>query len=295
MLGVAVWPRRVAGHMGRVATVIDNLRDGWDRSRDDDTEEAVVGVLGRVGVGARGVLYLVVASLAVRIAFGAGGERPDRHGALATVAHQPAGRALVAVLAAGFLAYALWNLAHAILSPGDEDGILRRLRNFGRSLLYLGFFVAAARFVFDADRAARGDDGEQDVTIALMQRSGGRWVLLIFGLLVVGDGLKQAVKAARGGYRKNVEADAPAWIAPLAGVARFARAGVFTLIGVFVARVALKFDPSDAVGIDGSLLQLAKQDHGPFFLGLAAVAVALYGMYSLALVRWGRVVGSDSA
>lgn len=281
--------------MGQVATVIDNLRDSWDGSRDEDTEEAVVGALGRVGVGARGVLYLVVASLALRIAFGAGGERPDRHGALATVAHQPAGRALVAVLAAGFLAFALWNLAHAVLSPGDDDGVLRRLRNGARTVLYLGFFAAAARFVFDADGAAKGGDREQDMTIALMERTGGRWVLLAVSLIVIGNGLKQAFKATQGGYRKNVEANAPNWIAPLAGVARFGRAGVFVLIGVFVARVALKFDPSEAVGIDGSLLQLAGQNHGQAFLAVAAAAIALYGVYSLALVRWGRVVESDSA
>ncbi len=46
--------------------------------------------LGRLGLGARGVLYVLLAYLALRVAFGQPASGADRHGALHTVDRQPA-------------------------------------------------------------------------------------------------------------------------------------------------------------------------------------------------------------
>src|ERR1700676_2706101 len=71
--------------------------------------------LGRLGLGARGVLYVLLPYLAVRVAFGQPDTATDKQGALHTVARKPFGHVLLAGLAVGFGGYALWQLTMAAL------------------------------------------------------------------------------------------------------------------------------------------------------------------------------------
>jgi hypothetical protein len=71
--------------------------------------------------------------------------------------------------------------------------------------------------------------------------------------------------------------------AGLAGhVARFV---VFGLIGVFVIKAAVQYDPSDAIGLDGALRKLAHAPEGPWLLGLTAAGLVAYGVYCLVDAR----------
>src|SRR4051812_18352549 len=78
--------------------------------------------LARIGLVAKGVLYAVVAILAVKVALGGREESPDRHGALRTIAEQPFGKWLLILLAIGLAGYALWRLTQAILDRDHEGG-----------------------------------------------------------------------------------------------------------------------------------------------------------------------------
>ena len=60
------------------------------------------------------------------------------------------------------------------------------------------------------------------------------------------------------------------WGGRVGVVGHLARAVVFTLIGVFVIRAALQYDPKEAIGLDGALQKLARADYGPYLLGLTA-------------------------
>src|ERR1700674_2717814 len=78
--------------------------------------------LGRLGLGARGVLYVLLAYLAVRVAFGQPNRATDKQGALHTVAQQPFGHVLLAGLAVGFGAFALWQLTLAAYGSSARAG-----------------------------------------------------------------------------------------------------------------------------------------------------------------------------
>src|SRR5436309_10677808 len=99
--------------------------------------------LGRGGLVGRGVVYCLVAAIALRIATGRRGEA-DRQGALKTLAHEPLGRALLAALVVGFIGYAAWRLVKAAVGAreGADDHSepvddLRRLGDVALGLLYL--------------------------------------------------------------------------------------------------------------------------------------------------------------
>src|SRR5512133_3929609 len=82
--------------------------------------EPVLRGAARVGYVARGAVYAVMGLLALALAVGAGGRTTDSKGAIATIAAAPAGRVLVALLAAGLAALALWLVVDAIADPGGR-------------------------------------------------------------------------------------------------------------------------------------------------------------------------------
>src|SRR4030088_1531449 len=74
--------------------------------------------LARFGLASRGVLYLLLTYLAMRVAFGQPNRQTDRTGALHTIARQPFGQVVLAGLAVGFAGYSVWQLSVAAL--GDD-------------------------------------------------------------------------------------------------------------------------------------------------------------------------------
>ena len=117
---------------------------------------------------ARGVLYIVVALLALRIATGDFDERADKQGAMQAVVRQPFGRLLVFILAVGFAGYALWRFVEAVIGPQDEKdsrkATFKRLGYAARGLLYTGFFATAAKLLVGADDGPEQENTATDWT-----------------------------------------------------------------------------------------------------------------------------------
>jgi hypothetical protein len=81
-----------------------------------------------------------------------------------------------------------------------------------------------------------------------------------------------------------------------AGVAgHLSRAVVFGLIGVFVIKAAVDFNPKDAIGLDGALQKLAHTNYGPYLLGLTAAGLIAYGLYCFVDARYRDVSTGGNA
>src|SRR3954454_8552016 len=70
--------------------------------------------LARVGLIAYGVVHLLIAWLALQLAWGGGGGSADQSGAMATVADSPVGKPLLWLIAVGMIALAVWQLAEVL-------------------------------------------------------------------------------------------------------------------------------------------------------------------------------------
>jgi Domain of Unknown Function (DUF1206) len=136
--------------------------------------------LGRLGLGGRGLLYVLLAYLAVRVAFGQPNSGADKQGALHTVARQPFGHALLAAMAVGFGAYAIWQLTMAAMggsarAGSDKKG--KRVIALVNGVLY-GFFCATTiALAAGSSGSGGGDKAEADLTSKVMQHSFGRFLV----------------------------------------------------------------------------------------------------------------------
>lgn len=256
------------------------------------TQSKPVKRLARVGLAARGLIYLLIGWLAWLTAAGDPEDSSkDQHGAMQEIAQRDGGRVVLSVLAVGLGAYALWRLSEFLLgSTGENEGMGPRLLAGCRALAY-GFlaFVAAQLVIRNARDGSGG--ARQLVTDRLMQNTAGRWLIALAGAVVIGVGaafvrkgvLRTFMKhyALRAGRRRFVE------ITGAAG--NVARGAVFALTGVLVIHAAWTYDSSEARGLDGALQSLAQTSAGPVLLYAAGAGLALFGVYGLAEAAWRRL------
>lgn len=68
-----------------------------------------------------------------------------------------------------------------------------------------------------------------------------------------------------------------------------ARGLVFATAGAFAVRAAVDYEPDRAKGVDDTLRSFSETPLGPWLLACVAVGLVLFGAFSCAMARWGRV------
>jgi hypothetical protein len=246
----------------------------------------------RLGLAAKGVVYLVIGGLATMAAVGAGGGTTDTRGAMGFIAGSSAGRGLLAAMGIGLLAYGLWAIVAAFLDSehrGDDGkGIVVRLARAGRGIAYGALGVEAIRLFLTA-RASDGN-GADHWTARVMAMPFGRWIIGAVGAGIALYAIYQWWRAARKDLEKRLRipsSDEKAhWAVKMARFGIAARGVVFLVIGWFLIQAALRFDPARAGGIGESLATLAAQQYGPIVLGVVALGVMAYGVWELVNARY---------
>ncbi|MFF2353509.1 DUF1206 domain-containing protein [Kitasatospora sp. NPDC058115] len=249
---------------------------------------------GRAGFTARGVVYVLVGYLALRIALGRGGsEEADRQGALQRIADQPFGRALLWLLAAGFACMALWRAVSATAGGQGHGKPGSRILDAGRAAFYASVCWSTAVFAAGAGAASDSDRTSKDWTATALGLPGGRVLVGAAGAVLVGVGTGIAVRAFLRTFLRKLDTGAMGprtRAAVTAGgiVGNTARGAVFAAVGVFVITAAVRFDPDRAKGIDDTLRSFAATPAGPGLLTATAVGLLLFGAFSFASARWRR-------
>ncbi|GAA3506263.1 DUF1206 domain-containing protein [Streptomyces prasinosporus] len=252
----------------------------------------------RAGLTARGVIYLLVGVLALRIAFGDGRRQADRGGALAELADRPFGAALLWALGAGLVGMALWRLTEALFGAAGKDGRSARKRLLAAARCVFYAFVASSVLAFAAhrggDRGGSSDRQSRDLTARAMEVPAGQWLVGLAGAVVVGAGAWIGVQAVRRKYHEKLKpgelSTGVRRLVDVTGVGGgVARGLVFAAAGAFAVRAAIAYEPDRAKGLDDTLRSFAGTPLGPWLLVCVSVGLVLFGVFSFALARWRRV------
>ena len=262
----------------------------------------------RIGLLAKGVSYGIVGVLAIKLAVGSGGKATSRGGALQALADEPFGKVLIGALVLGFAAYAIWRFLQAFAEPDDptEGAATGAAKKWGKRAGYVGRGLVYAVLTFTAARILLGSGGgksqnqtAKESTGAILDWPAGRWLVAIGGLALIAAGAWTGYRAItrkfeeewRTGQMSRTERT---WGSRAGFAGHVARGVVFTLIGIFLGKAALQYDPDEAIGLDGALQKLAQASHGPWLLGLTAVGLLCYGVFCLVDARYRDVSAGSS-
>lgn len=257
--------------------------------------------LARAGLVAKGITFAIVAALAFKVAFGAGGKIEDRPGALQTVAETTLGRFLLGALAVGLGGYALWRFAQAYLGEkletGEDTRWLKRIGLVARGLVYTWLFVMCLSLVLNADEPISGGGGGQEedrATGFALEQPLGRWLVALVGLGIIGAGLFNLYRGLSQRFRKDLKegqmerAERKSY-AVLGVLGHLARAVLFAMAGWFLVKAAWEYDPKEAIGIDGALRKVARAEYGDLLLGCIAAGLLAYGLFCFVQARYREV------
>jgi hypothetical protein len=201
--------------------------------------------LGRAGYAARGILYVMVGSIAIQAAFGQSGQQADKSGALQEISSTPVGGVLIWLLVVGFIGMALWRLSDAAYPESSSDdgtssdsgssagsgsgsgkasssgdgtssaskgsqaaskGSETAKRVAALVKAVIYAVIAYSVLKFALGGGTQSSDKESvDLTATVMKYPGGQVLVVVAGLALVGGGVFLAYAAWKEKFRKNLE------------------------------------------------------------------------------------------
>ncbi|MFJ8487436.1 DUF1206 domain-containing protein [Streptomyces sp. NPDC094038] len=257
-----------------------------------------VAVAARAGFVARGVIYVLIGVLSLRIAFFGGGEQADRGGAIAEIAHKPFGSVLLWLLGIALAGMALWRLSEAAFGQAGPDGGKpgKRAMAAGRFVFY-GFVSYSVLSYAVGDKSSgsgSSDKNSQDVTAKALDWPGGQWIVGIAGAAVTAAGLWIVVRALLRKFEEHLKVAemSPKTRQVIVSLGVFggaARGVVFATAGAFAITAAVQHKPGKAKGMDNTLRTFADTPAGPWLLALIAIGLIAFGIFSWANAHWRNI------
>lgn len=235
----------------------------------------------RAGFAARGVMYVLIAFLALWV-----GRSEDGPGALKLL-DSGGGRFVLGVMAIGFLGYGVWRFAEALIDSeghgSDAKGLAMRAGGVVSGLIHLGLSLYAAKLA--AGRPAQGDSIESGAATTL-SLPGGEALLMIAAAALLATAIANLVKAAKAEYLKHLDARAAgqAWVKWVGRGGYAARGVMFGVMALFCWRAAEAASASQAGGIGEALAWLTGWPRL-----LVAAGLGLFGVFSLVEARYRRI------
>lgn len=217
--------------------------------------------LGRFGGVWYGIVHLVGAWLAVRIAAGA-----------------PANRMLLWVLTIGLIAFGAWQILLFTMGFGGDTNASRAAAA-GRTVVAL----AVASFVLH--RLTTDGSG----TVRLLRLRGGHVLVMAVGLGVLAAGVLSVRRGVGARFLRDLDTHAMTTsthrvVKVLGTLGYLGKAGAYAVIGALLCTAAVRVTGS----LGTALRTLAARPFGAALLILVAIGFAAFGLYCLAAARYRR-------
>jgi hypothetical protein len=251
--------------------------------------------LARAGFVARGLIYGIIGILAIKLAVGVGGATTNQQGALKAIAQQPFGKVLLVLVAIGLGGYSLWRLLHALVGYGPEasDSGSERVAALGSGIVYVGLCAIAVEILLGSGSSG-GSGNTSKTTAGVLGWPAGTWLVGIAGGVLIGAGLFQGYRGLSKDFLKDSKTEemsprVRSWIEWVGTFGHLARMVVFGLVGAFLIKAAIDYNPNTAIGLDGALAKTAHAPYGPILLAIVAAGLISFGVYSLSDARYRRI------
>jgi hypothetical protein len=253
-------------------------------------------VLARVGLVAYGVVHLLLGWLALQIAWGLSGrESADTSGAMKTLADQPFGQVLLWLVAVGLAALALWQASAVIWGYRNLEGaerVRKQITSGAKAVVFaaLGYSAGAAALGAGSSSA----QSQQQATSGVLGWPGGRVIVIVAGLVIIGVGVAAIVKGVKKSFAEEIDTSplSPTLrtaVARLGQVGYIAKGLALGVVGGLLSYATLTFDPRKVQGLDGAMHTILAQPFGRFLLTAVALGFAAFGLFAILQSRYRRM------
>jgi hypothetical protein len=267
-----------------------------DTARDAANSDALEH-LARVGLIAYGVVHLLVAWIALQLAWSGSEQSADQSGAMSTLAQQPLGRPLLWVLAVGLIALAAWQAAEVVRwrSGWSASGKTRTkaLKKSGGALVKAVVYIALAvlAFRFATGNGQSSSQSQQQTTAGVFGWPGGQFLVGAAGLILVGVGIWHIRKGVTKSFLKQIDTSdaspgATRLVTRLGQIGFPAKGVALAAVGGLLVYAAVTFDPSKAQGLDGAMRTILQLPFGRILLTLVAIGIAAFGAFCFVRARY---------
>lgn len=255
--------------------------------------------LAEMGFYTKGFLFIVIGVLAILVAIGQkGGELADPTGALTRIAAVPYGKVILIIFIIGAVGHGAWNILRGAADVDDAgknwQGISKRVIAGGIGVFYLFLAFTAWRIIAMAEVSVGSGAIQKTLTAVLLALPLGAILVALIGLIVIGAGVHECYAGITGKYQQNfrlyeIKGNKQRIISVLGFFGFLSRALIFGLIGYFFIWAAIKYNPEEAIGLDGALYALSQTYYGKTLLFIAAFGLICHGVLSLYEARYRRI------
>lgn len=242
----------------------------------------------KIGLAAKGTVYCLVGLLAFMSAFGIGGqtsEKTDKEDVFKLIMEQPAGRVILAIVALGLLAYAVWRFVQTFLDTEDKGskikGIANRLSYFASGLTYLLLSILSVKLLLSKNSG--GGDSQKEMVQNILDQPAGQWLLGIVAAIMAGVGIYQLWYGHSEKYKKHVDlqglnSDASSSLIRAGKIGYIARGIVWLIVAFLFLKAALHQKASEAGDTSSAFAFVEKSSFGNYLLALLALGLICYGV-----------------
>jgi hypothetical protein len=248
--------------------------------------------MARAGYAAKGVVYVLLGSLAFMAAFelGRSDNEASRGSVFRMVRDAPAGAVLMGALALGLVCYALWRMVQAFAPKyGHETDGKKRVLYFLSGLAYAAVAFAAIKMALWHEESS--GNGQQELAANLLSRKGGQWLTGLAALVLAGVGVYQIYYGWSEKYRKHVqESQVHSQHAHLllrsGKVGYIARGLVWVVVAFLLFRAALRASASEAGDTADAFRFLEASPFGSYLLAAVGLGLVAFGIFSWIRARY---------
>jgi hypothetical protein len=236
-----------------------------------------------LGLIAYGLVHLLIAWIALQLAWGKASKEASQQGALEELAGKPLGGVLLWVVAIGLFALVVWRVLALVWGHLDLG---KKLSAIGRAVVYLVLGISAVRVAIGSASSSTGE--QRTLSARLMAHGYGRVLVVVIGVAIIAIGVHQIHKAITKKFTEDLVGGV-AEVTILLGRIGYAAKGIaFVVVGGLFGWAAIAYDPQKAGGLDSAVHTIKDQPFGSVLLTVLAAGFAAFGAYAFAWSRNAR-------
>lgn len=235
-----------------------------------------------IGLVAYGVVHLLVAGIALQLAWGGSRQNADQLGALQELADKPFGLVLLWVVIVGLFALVLWKVVTTasgyIYENNKRKRAMKRAAAAGMAVVYAALAVSAIR-IATGSGSSGSDQKSQGLTASLLSNTFGQVLLVIIAAAIVVAGAFDIRKGLAKKFKNDLDGGVSQGMVKFGQVGYAAKGVALCIVGALFGWAALSHDSSKAGGLDDAFRTVRDQPFGSILLTLMALGFVCFGIF----------------